>query len=150
MKRLLWLVVLAGLVGCAGVFETGMAHVQRISWRQQVLRQLDSLWAWSLEEKTEEAYCLYGMQNITGTAVFVREARAPLRELSLRENTATVRCQASEEFLGIAHTHPSGQSEPSKTDLAQLDEVSLIVVVCGPACRTSWLAGHVAAVERVN
>ncbi len=52
-------------------------------------------------------------------------------------------------FLGIAHTHPVGKGEPSKQDLEQLLKMDMIVVVCGPGCRTTWLSGHVLPIERV-
>jgi hypothetical protein len=83
MKRLVWLALLVGLIGCAGLFTTGMTHVQRIGWRQQVLQDLDSLWSWSQEERTELAFCLYGTMNVAGSAVHVREARALVHEVLL-------------------------------------------------------------------
>jgi proteasome lid subunit RPN8/RPN11 len=148
MRRLM-LLGLLGMLGCAHLFTNKVEDVQRIGWRRQVLHDLDSLWTWSRDEQTELAFCLYGTLNITGHALAVREARAPVREVSLQTNAATVECQASDMFLGIAHTHPSGNGEPSKTDLAQLNKMDLVTVVCGPGCRTSWLYGHVLPIERV-
>ena len=93
--------------------------------------------------------CLYGMRNISGTALFVRRMSSPVRELVVERNRVSIECERTEDFLGFVHTHPNGDGEPSKTDLDQLQQVDLIVVVCGPGCRTSWLSGHVRPIERL-
>ena len=153
MKRFLIIVLVSIVAACAGYFSTKMDRVVRIAWSSSALRDLDSMWVWSGEEKNELAVCLYGRMNLNSSAIYVTRTESPYKENLLTYNSATIQCRNYDgDFLGIAHTHPSGYAYMSGTDETTLNTLgfSLMTVVCGSTCRTTYKAGSSHPLETIR